>query len=99
MALDPAAKEETFSARELLERFASEDIEVLVNITIAMVHSNVDDEDHDKPLLKTSITTLHFPSNDDAPMVQLEDDLSLLDVSAKFGIDPDLQVWEVNDVL
>lgn len=85
---------ETYSVRELLPRFAQEDIEVYANVTIAVVHSN--DNEEGEPMLDTSITTLHFPSNDEVDATQFEDNMSLLDVAARFGIDPDDKVWEVN---
>jgi hypothetical protein len=92
------AEGETFSARDLLGRFGSEDIEVFVDLTLAMIHPNVDSQgnEHEELLRDATMTTLHFPSNIDADAIQLEDNLSLLDLAAKFGIDPDLQVWEVN---
>lgn len=83
---------ETFSIRELQQRFATEDIEVYADVTIAVVHAN----DEDEPRMDTSITTMHFPDNDEVDATQFEDNISLLEVAAKFGIDPDLKVWEVN---
>jgi hypothetical protein len=51
----------------------------------------------DEPLLHTGITTLHFPDNDEVNMTQFEDNMSLLEVAAKFGIGPDAKVWQVGD--
>ncbi len=89
---------ERFGANELLERFASEDIEVFCDMTVAMIHGNIDDQgmSHDEPQRNTTMLTLHFPDNEDAHMIQLEDNLSLLEMAAKFRIDPDMKVWQVD---
>src|SRR2546421_9297148 len=90
------AQSETFTLPELIDRFANEDIEVYTDLTVAVVHRSMHDGE---PLLNTTVTTRHYPSNDEVDTTSYEDDLTLLEVAAKFGIDPSLKIWEVNEDL
>jgi len=86
-----------FTLHELIPRFAQEDIEVFADITISTTHPNVDAEgnEFDEPLLNAAMTMIHYPGNDEVNATQIEDNLTLLEVAAKFGLDPDAPIWQV----
>jgi hypothetical protein len=89
---------ELYSANELTDRLAEEDIEVHTEVSLCILHPT--DWDSEETDLSKTMTEMHFLGTEDTDYIQFDGTrATLLDFAARFGIAPDEKVWAVNEDL